>query len=353
MIELRDDWHDASQWDAFVEHHAEARFCHLYGYASVLECYGYARRNIAFLKNREIVAVLPAVRATSLLFGRRLVSQPFSEYGGLLIDANADEDDAAEILDALKRYGREHGALIEMHGNHGVPEPWREGWASASLPHHVAVLSLDRSPERLWEEVVRYSVRKAVNQARSFGLEVACECDEKIIKSQFFPLYLQSMKRLGSPPHTIDYYLACYRVFGERMRIVWAKKDGASVAGLLGFSCAGRVNITNTVSDPGQWHLRGNDLVHWEFIKWARDAGHTLFDFGSVRYQGQRDYKKKWGCSFLEHNYYHLAPNEDAQTAVLDSSSQSMQTMADLWSRYMPIMAGRQLGPIIRKHLIR
>jgi len=65
MIVLKDDWQDAEAWDDFVQRHDQARFCHLFGYASVAACYGYVPRNICFARNGEIIGVLPAVQLKS------------------------------------------------------------------------------------------------------------------------------------------------------------------------------------------------------------------------------------------------------------------------------------------------
>lgn len=355
MILLKDDWRDSAAWDHFVEHHDQARFCHRFGYASVAECYGYVPRNICFVRGGEIVGVLPTVQFKSPFFGRRLISQPFSEYGGLLLNSELREGDGNEIFAALAAYAGTHPEIgsVEMHGNHGVPESWRDNWTVHSLPHHVAVLRLDRPIEELWRKVVRYSVRKAVTQAQNHDLQVVSECNEAIIRERFFPLYLLSMKRLGVPPHKIEYFLRLFHNFGDQMVILWAKKDFTVIAGLLGFSCSQRVNIISTVSDPGQWHLRPNDLLHWEFIKWAAESGHHTFDFGSVRYQGQVDFKKKWGCEFLDHKYHFIKVSEGARPRPLNSSSDKMRVMASLWSRYMPLTIGKALGPLIRGQLAR
>src|SRR5258706_9739787 len=86
MITLTEDWNDRVVWDNFVEGHEQGRFCHLFNYSDVVACYDYTPARIAFMKKGTLVAVLPAALAHSLLFGPNLVSQPFSEYGGLLVD---------------------------------------------------------------------------------------------------------------------------------------------------------------------------------------------------------------------------------------------------------------------------
>jgi hypothetical protein len=65
------------------------------------------------------------------------------------------------------------------------------------------------------------------------------------------------------------------------------------------------------------------------------------------------DFKKKWGCEMFDYKHYFIEIDSKMLPRTLDSSSKSMQVMAGLWSRHMPLAAGRVLGPIIRKQLAR
>jgi hypothetical protein len=140
------------------------------------------------------------------------------------------------------------------------------------------------------------------------------------------------------------------------MKIFWALHKGKPISGLLGFSCGKRVSIINIVSDETFWEIRPNDLIHWEYIKWAHAAGFQFFDFGSIRYEGQLRYKKKWGCTITDHAYYHLggAESKDAASSQsFDSSSGTMKRFSDLWAKCVPETVGRVVGPVLRKNLVR
>ncbi len=355
-IALHDAWPDRAAWDRFVESHDQGRFCHLFDYGEVVGCYGYRPVRLAFVAEGRLVAVLPAALAQSLLFGRKLVSQPFSEYGGLLADPSLDQDEIAQIYDLLDDYLRRQAKIrvLEMHGNHGIAPHLRDARFAAQNPHHVAILALDRPLDALWHDVVQHSVRKGVNKAIAHGVEAFEECSETILRERFFPLYLRSMKRLGVPPHSLAYFLACLEFVGDRLKIFWARRDGEILAGLLGFACGGRVNITNIVSDADAWKFGPNDAIHWAFIKWAVEGGFRFFDFGSVRYEGQRIYKKKWGTVFEDHAHYFLSRDVAAVAgATFSSSSPRMSRLADLWSNHMPDKLAQLAGPMIRKHLVR
>ncbi|MGH7089752.1 MAG: GNAT family N-acetyltransferase, partial [Stellaceae bacterium] len=235
----------------------------------------------------SLVAVLPAALVASLLFGRKLVSQPFSEYGGLLVDRTLDRDDMASIYALLGDYLKRDARLraLELHGSHGILAPYRPGPFVLLNPHHVAILALDKPVDRLWQGL-EPALRNKVNKAQANGVVAFEECNLTLILERFYPLYLLSMKRLGVPPHPLAYYTRCLEFLGTRLKIFWAARNGEVLAAILGFVCGSRVSIINTVSNPDSWKYAPNDLMHWEFVKWAAAAGLKYFDFGSVRYDG-------------------------------------------------------------------
>jgi CelD/BcsL family acetyltransferase involved in cellulose biosynthesis len=243
-----------------------------------------------------------------------------------------------------------------MHGFFSKPIPDPSRYLTTSNKQALAFLPLDRPPEELWRRVITHQVRKAVQKAERADLKVIERADERVLVSDFFPLYLASMKRLGVPPHNLQYYLQCRAAFGDRLKIFWAVLEGRPIAGLLGFECGARVSIINIVSDDRFWEVRPNDLIHWEYLKWAHAAGYKYFDFGSIRYEGQLQYKKKWGCSIVDHGYYHLMAGDQRQaeqTEGFNSSSEAMQRLSKIWAGYVPEFVCRRFGPTLRKHLVR
>lgn len=358
MFLMHEDWSDVAAWDAFVLRHAHARFCHLFSYSDAVRCYGYRPRRLCFTfseGNRagEIAAVLPAIETSNYWYGRRLISQPFCEYGGLLIDADVPGDKIKLLVDALHGYLAEKapGATLEMHGNLGVPREQHDLFVQRN-PHMLASLPLHEGADTLWSKTIKYEVRKQVNQARRANVTVIQECDGDVIRRHFFPLYAASMKRLGVPPHDVQYYLDCARLLGDNMQIFWAVRDSKRIAALLGFSSGARTAIINTVSDPANWQYRPNDLLHWEYICSAIERGCTHFDFGSVRYDGQRLFKSKWGCELIDQAYC-LLPASLQQPRTLDSSSTTMQRLSQTWARYVPRPVADRFGPLIRQLLAR
>ena len=134
---------------------------------------------------------MPAFQTSSLFFGRRLISQPFSEYGGFLLDPDLDSHDFQEILQYVKTFLANRDLRgLEMHGRSGVIQDWPD-YLTKSNDQSLAFLPLDRPLDELWNKVITYQVRKAVQKAERSDVEVIERADEDTIVRDFYPLYLE------------------------------------------------------------------------------------------------------------------------------------------------------------------
>lgn len=345
---------DGTDWNRFAIEHPSVRFCHLWQYSKVIkETYGYRSYAVVAKRNETTAAVWPVYVATSVLLGRRIVSQPFTEYGGLLA-TDLDSRELGGLIHHMRDYGTRIGATqIEVHGDTGFPQEVRDGHFVLQNPYGLAVLKLDPDPDRLLSGVFDYQVRKALQKASRSGLSTFEDHGPEIMRRHFWPLFLRSMKRLGSPPHPFTYFSSLGRHFAGELKVFWAEAAGRPLAALLGFAVGRRIQITNIVSNEESWPLRANDLVHWEFIKWGCINGYVEFDFGSVRYEGQLRYKKKWGSEIRPSGYHVAAIRPDSPEKTFSSSSQGMRTASAIWGRCVPLWLTPMVGPVIRRQLIR
>ncbi len=342
----------SNEWDEYVENHPEGRFSQLFGYRYIERVYGYKPHYLMFRSGGKTVGVLPCFEARSALFGRRLLSQPFSEYGGFLLNQDLADDERRGVVDsAWKFLESQRLEVLETHGNYGMSAP--DPRLHLGNRQQLAFLELDERVDHVFEKVISRHVRKAIRKAERSGLRSVEQSDEQTITTHFYPLYVRSMQRLGSPPHSLEFFLECSRALKNKMRIFWAWHEDKPIAGLLGFSCGRRVSIINIVSDERYWDLRPNDLVHWEYIKWACENGYRYFDFGSVRYDGQAQFKEKWGCLLRDSGYYFLTTKSGAKFESFDSSSGAMTLASKVWAKYVPRPVAKAIGPVLRKHLLR
>ncbi len=343
---------DAKAWDEFVEGHPEGRFCHLWGYGQVLErAYGYRCVYLNICAGGERVGIFPSVAVTH--GSPRLISQPFNEYGGPLT-RSLSVDQYRQLAQSLLQVAQEERCgSIEIRGGIGCePAEQVDGWVKKPL-HSYAILKLDEIG-RLWRNSLTNEARKGVNRARKAGLTVEVRRGARAVAPPFYNIYLISMKRLGVPPHPARFFAQLAAALGDRLVGAWVMSPAEPAAILLGCIAGHRIQIWVTASDPRYWLMRPNDLAHWELINWASAEGLRVFDFGSTRYSGQIQFKKKWGVSLHEYCYYLIGPPNSGSTLkiqTVESSSKAMTIMASLWRKLMPLSFTPVLGPPIRKYL--
>src|SRR2546427_11365486 len=84
VLEITRRDHADKAWDRFVEQHPHATVAHLAAWGAVFEgAYRHERVYLVAEEAGEIAGVLPLVVIKSRLFGRRVVSMPFLDYGGI------------------------------------------------------------------------------------------------------------------------------------------------------------------------------------------------------------------------------------------------------------------------------
>ena len=342
---------DAEEWDQFVESQPQGRFCHLWGFRHVLEnVFGYHCIYLKFSLGNKLVAIFPSIKVS-----RRgwLISQPFNEYGGPLIHelASGQIQNLSSLL--LAETQREKCQAIEVRGGIGCEEAaLAAGWKKQPL-HSYATLELS-DPEFLWKKMISYEARKGVNKARKSGLRNEVRRGIAAVQDPFYDLYLISMKRLGVPPHSKKYFDELAAGIGERLVACWVSDDQRPVGILLGATTGLRIHIFVIATLPEAWASRPADLAHWGLIEWACKQGLKVFDFGSARYAGQIQFKKKWGVTFKDYSFYLIAPAEKMEKLKIETvktSSRSMNVMATMWRWAIPLPLTRILGPPIRRFL--
>ena len=343
-----------AEWDGFVAAHPEGRFCARTAYLEAVHAaYGFPARRFAIRREGRVVGVLAASACRSLLFGRKWVSVPYGEYGGFLIAPGADAGDVSRLVQAVGDGARrERAGHFELNGLLGLPEA-AAGEFVAAVRYEVAVLDLAPGPDALLEKLFKYEVRKAIRKAERAGLTTREASDPDTIRDVFYPLWLDNMRRLGSPPHGVAYFLELKARFGAEFGIEWTERQGKPVAALVGIRSGARVQVFATASRTEDWQDRPNDLAYWGYIRRACEAGAKTFDFGSVRYEGQRHYKEKWAAVFQPAAHWMLPLWGEGAARTFDSSSATMETASNLWTRYVPGAVARRLGPVIRGLLLR
>jgi len=342
----------ASSWDSFVLEHPWGRFSHLSGFKKTVEAvYGLEAHYWLYRHRGRLQAVFPSFFHQSLIYGKRLLSQPFSEYGGLLFSPDLNLQEKQKILaefPAVIARNREKRPFdyVEIRCFPDGQEFVESLFKKENL-YSYGILPL-RKDMNLWSGVDR-SVRKNIKKAGRSGLKLEEGKSAEDVARKFYPLHLKSMKRLSSPPHPLAYFLTLHKNLEKHMKLWLARFGDATISALLGWAVGKSVHITDIASDEKYFSLRGNDFLHFELIRWAMANDFDCFDFGPIRYPGQEQYKKKWGIELHEYSCFYLPIRKYKKP--LSGRSFPVKLGSFLWKSLIPGPLASKAGKYLRKEL--
>jgi len=151
------------------------------------------------------------------------------------------------------------------------------------------------------------------------------------------------MKKLGSPPHGMKFFITCYDFLGDKhVRLFLALKSDKVIGGVVAF--LGRYTIYPVYEgiDPKYRNLNPASLLFSTMIEWGCE-NYRLFDFGrTLCGSGVYFFKKQWGGEEKVTPYYYLG-----EKIPMQDPRKKYASFSKLWSR-MPISIAKILGPQIK-----
>jgi len=349
----------SSQWNELVEDSPHGRFIHLTGFQKVVQkCYGLEPIYLAYLENGKILSLFPGFFHRSFLLGKKIVSQPFSEYGGLLFrpDLSAEKKliiiaefiKMMEKILGIKKYGalemRHPLDLLEM----GASEIETLGFEPRKL-FRRSWLEIE-APEQFWSKLDPKE-RNVIRKAQAYQLKFEPIEDLESLRKKFYPIYLRTMKRLGSPAHPFIYFSGLWQQLRPNLKVFIIIYKVRPVAALAAWAVGRIVHITDMVSDERFFFVKPNDLAIWAFLKWAYDQGFKIFDFGPVRYRGQEIFKKKWLLTVDDYYYVYLNTGTLKVKNIFSQNSMVTRVAPFFWKFLLPLPLTSLIGRYFRREM--
>lgn len=274
-----------TDWNGFIESSPAATVFHSLGWKRTLErTFGYRPRYQLAYDDGELVGVVPGFEVPTLI--GTTVTMPFGEYGFPLADE--PKPVLSTLVDATRTF--ETRILKEAHwtGTVGYGELGYGGVETGICLR----LGVERPYESVWEDAFTSGGRRNVRRAREHDLVVR----EAEGFEAYYRLYLETMRRLGSPPFPAEFFTTLREELGSRVSVLLAEHEGRPVAGLLAFSWGETRLIWGNVSTHDAWKAKPNDLLYAETIRRACESDESVVDFGrNERESGVHEFKSQFG----------------------------------------------------------
>jgi len=333
---------DFPAWDHFVSDHPHASVYHLSIWRHILaEAFEKRWYVVGVLRDGRVRGGVPLVHMVSPLFGNFLVSMPYVNYGGILVE---DDSLSKPILEGAIEFGQQLKVkYLELrHLQNHYPElPIQTEKVSMwlSLPGTAQELMQSFNPK------LRSQVRKGEKNrlmAKIGGVDLLDE---------FFSVFANNMRALGTPVYGKSFFRFILEAFPKSARLVVVTgPEYRPLAGgfLLGFQ--DRIEIPWASSLREYNHLQANMFLYWNCLKYACDEGYQVFDFGRSSVGSSTfKFKEQWGAQPVPH-YWHYYLNGQRTMPQLNPQNPKFHLAISIWKR-LPVPITRLLGPYIAKHL--
>ncbi|OOG21966.1 peptidoglycan bridge formation protein FemAB [Thioalkalivibrio denitrificans] len=330
----------APEWDAFVESCPDATFFHRAGWRRVLEqVLGHQAHYLYAERDGVIVGVLPLGHVKTVLFGNALISVPFCVYGGV---AAQDERAAAVLTDAACDLAeRLEVDYLELRNQ----VPRNPGWPRKDDLYVTFRKPIDADVEKNMLAIPRKQramVRKGIKH------ELTGELDGDV--ERFFPIYSDSVRRLGTPVFARRYFEALMDAFGDDCEVLTVTRNGEPVSSVLSFYFRDQVLPYYGGGTEQAREVAGYDFLYWDLMRRACERGYRVFDYGRSKVgTGSYSFKKNWGFEPEPLHYeYHLVRAKSVPD--INPLNPKYRLFIAAWKR-LPLPVANLLGPMISRGL--
>jgi FemAB-related protein (PEP-CTERM system-associated) len=167
---------------------------------------------------------------------------------------------------------------------------------------------------------------------------------------RFFPIYSDSVRRLGTPVFGRRYFEALMTEFGRDCEVLTVTRDGEPVSSVLSFYFRDQVLPYYGGGTEQAREVAGYDFLYWDLMRRACERGYRVFDYGRSKVgTGSYSFKKNWGFEPEPLHYeYHLVRAK----AVPDINplNPKYRLFIAAW-KHLPLPVANLLGPMISRGL--
>lgn len=332
---------NSNEWNEIVNSN-DCKIYHRYEWGKLInEVHGH---DLIYLDDNN--GIFPLAYIKSHIFGNRLISLPFADYGG---PCTNDMKTADTLIEKAANAGMELDVdFIEIRSprkeffnifeNHGFIK--RDEYFSF-------ILDLQNNEEKLWE-IVGKKNRNMIRKAQKSGIEIA---EAKNINDLriFYGIYLKTMKKLGSPPQPYIFFRNIWDMFYPgSIIILLAKYNNIYLGGSLFFMHNDTIHHAYNCSLKEHLGFGQNNLIQWHIIESGHKKGFKYLDFGRTRENaGNLLFKKRWGGEIVNMPYYYKFIKKELK----QRDEIKYERLSKLWTKYVPEFMANMIGPWIIKQI--
>lgn len=328
-------------WDQYVAQVELSTFYHQIGWKKVIQNTYHHKPYYLYAEDEsgKITGIFPLFYMSSPFFGKRLVSIPFAPYGGVC--ANERTVQKALIEEAISIGNKLNVDYCEFRNFN--PDIAHEN-LSCTTNYSTFLLDVSAGSDQIWNTMNR-NVRNRIRKGDKSNLKYEIDSSLDGI-SNFYTIYSQSMNRLGTPVHDIQFFKNIIKYFPENAFISKVNLDNIPISAFYFLTFKNQLIAAWGATLSSFLNFAPNDFMYWNCVKYASENNFLWIDFGrSLINSGTYIFKTRWGCTEVPLSYY-CYPSSRILLPLQDRYGK----YAKMWSK-LPLALTTKIGPSIRKSL--
>ena len=275
-------------WNELIIQHKEYSFFHSKEWINVLcQSYGYKPLFFVKLDNDRIYSLIPSMRISSIITGKRLVSLPFSDHCDSFFNSI---EDSKELQEEMISYAKKNQLSYIEFRSSDTKFPFTQFEFRTDLRH---ILNLETEEYELYKSFSD-NTKRNIKKALKENVSIIVKNDIVGLKI-FYDMICETRQKHGLPPQPYNFFRTIYRsVLGKNMGdLIFAKHNEEFISGAMYFKIGNKILYKFGASFARYNHLRGNQLLMWEAIRKYKSEGYKELDFGrtEINHEGLRRFK--------------------------------------------------------------
>lgn len=298
-------------WDDLLMSATDHSIFHTSPWAKLLkDSYGYEPKYFTIINRGTMEALIPVMEVKTYLTGKRAISLPFTDYCDPICNGNLELGD---LLHQLIDFGKEHGwNYLELRGRNPL---FPLSFPSCSFLGHI--LDLSKNKEEL-SSSLRDSTKRNIKKAEKEGVRVQIDRTPESVK-EFYRLNCLTRKEHGLPPQPFGFFRKLHEhIISKGLgMVVLASIGQENIAGAVYLHFNKKAVYKYGASNKKYQHLRANNLVMWEAIRWYSENSCKTLCFGRTEpeHHGLLQFKSGWGATEQPIHYYRYDFKKDSFVA--------------------------------------
>jgi hypothetical protein len=334
---------EQKNWNNLLISTSGYSFFHTSNWADVLnKSYNYKPFYLCARKENTFISLLPVMEVDSALTGRRGVCLPFTDLCEPIAE---NSQQFQKLFDQAVVIGRKRKwKYLEFRGG--------EKYLSAERPSQSFfghTLDLSCGQQQLFSNL-RGSARRNIKKAQNENINVTISTSLQSMKD-FYRLNTMTRREHGLPPQPYKFFQHLHdQVIARDMGfVVIASLRGRAIVANVYLNFGKEVLYKYGASDKAFQHLRANNLVMWEAIKWSCERRFKSLSFGRTEQEneGLMQFKAGWGVKPYQIYYYRY----DIQKNVFISNSSNINPLFNKIFSKLPRPVLKMLGRILYRHM--